>query len=169
MTRPIELRGTAKLPSRDSVRRQLSRGLFHLGVQFIAAAYELKNKDPLRTVRTYLVGHATELFLKSFLLTKGVSPKKVREKYGHNLEKLLEAALAHDFAEICPISREVRAQLKALNGLYQGKQFEYFDLAHFFGGVTVEIDYLLAFLEQTLQPLFEVVDKFSATSPVQRA
>jgi hypothetical protein len=169
MTSPLKLKETAKLPSRDSVRRQLPRGLFHLGVQFIAATYELKDPEPLHPVRTYLVGQAIELFLKSFLVTKGVSPKKLREKYGHNLEKLLEAALAHDFAEICPISRDVRAQLKAVNGLYQAKQFEYFDLAHFFGRGAVEIDPLLAFLEQTLQPLFAVVEKFSATNPVRRA
>ena len=167
MTRPVKLRGAAKLTASSHVRRTLPRAMFHLGIQFIASAYELKNEDQLRIVQTYLVGHAIELFQKSFLLTKELSTKKLRAKYGHNLEKLLEAALEHDFAEICPVSREVRDQLTTLNGLYQGKQFEYFDFAHFFGGVAVEIDPLLAFLEQTLQPLFEVIDKFAATSPVQ--
>jgi hypothetical protein len=49
----------------------------------------LSHKDaPVRS----LLHHAVELYLKAFLLKKGMTPDKLRGKDGHNYERLVEEA-----------------------------------------------------------------------------
>jgi hypothetical protein len=40
----------------------------------------------------YLYSHAVELFLKAFMRAKGMSPRDLKQKYGHKLVPLGEAA-----------------------------------------------------------------------------
>lgn len=42
----------------------------------------------------FLLGHAVELALKAFLASRGMTAEEVR-KYGHKLERLLNAAVTH--------------------------------------------------------------------------
>lgn len=72
---------------------------FRYAQEFHATA----QKTGAPVVRTYLLGHAIELYLKAFLLRAGLTSTALRSKknYGHNLDKLLtEAKKRH--RKVCP-------------------------------------------------------------------
>jgi len=59
----------------------------------------------------HLIGFAAELYLKAFLLQRGVSEAELRsQKYGHKLHVLLENAEAHGL--VCPAARSLCGYLE---------------------------------------------------------
>ncbi len=67
-------------------------GFYHYGKEFFDAAVGFKQSTKYSPVSYYLYCHSIELFLKAFLLVKGVSKKELKnsKNYGHNLEKILK-------------------------------------------------------------------------------
>ena len=87
----------------------------------------LKTKFPI--IRGYLLGHALELYLKVYLLQSG-GTTELKKKYGHNLNRIMEAALARQLDKHLHISPELRQDLTQLNAVYSSKALEYFSLFH---------------------------------------
>ena len=89
-----------------------------------------KARSPL--VRSYLLGHALELFLKSFLLKAGVKSSLLKSrKYGHNLVQLLAEAKSNGLSSHVHISPAAEADLVALQTLYP-ETLRYFSLTQLF-------------------------------------
>lgn len=93
----------------------------------LAADNRLENKNQYGLIASfpvmYLIGHSIELCLKSFLLEKGVSRKKLERKYGHNLTKIYNKATALGFIEL--LSGIEKKHLEMLNDIYQSKILNY--------------------------------------------
>jgi hypothetical protein len=89
----------------DEDDRTTALGLFNFARTYWQSAVALKKANVRATHRdepvTFLYCHAVELYLKAFLRAAGMSVKELREKYGHNVVKLAEAARADglDFAD----------------------------------------------------------------------
>lgn len=82
-------------------------------------------------VRAYLLGHALELYLKSFLLCAGLTSTVLKSrKYGHNLDRLLAEAESHGIEKLVRISPQMTDDLTKLNALYPEslRYFSYFHL-----------------------------------------
>jgi hypothetical protein len=99
-------------------------GTWNLADEFAQAGDKLKPLvGTLERFPLYLLyGHGIELALKAFLISQGVTEKKLRD-IGHDLTKALHAAQAHDSFESPP---EYDLQvIDLLNPYYKGKEFEY--------------------------------------------
>jgi hypothetical protein len=70
--------------------------LFSLSSEFLAAAKVIietpAHQENCATVAYFLVGHAAELLLKSFLFNHGDTIDDLRKRYGHNLNLLVKRA-----------------------------------------------------------------------------
>ena len=74
----------------------------------------------------YLVGHAIELSLKSFLAFKRVSLKELSSrKYGHDLEACFKKARECGLLSIATFEGSDIEGMKVLNKLYSTKQLNY--------------------------------------------
>lgn len=80
----------------------------------------------------YLIGHAIELLLKSFLLARGETIEILRsqKKYGHNLEKLLMEASRRKLGCFVKLKQSEKRLIILLNTSYMQKEFEYFELGY---------------------------------------
>lgn len=98
-----------------------------------------KGSPEFSPVRYYLCCRALELSLKAFLLTKGQTAKELKDKLGHDLEKLWVEANSRGLGQIVGgLSPQFEADLKDANHYYKGKAFEYFDFtkwAHGYKGL----------------------------------
>jgi len=104
------------------------QAFFHFGEEFHSVA--LKAGSPL--VRAYLLGQALELYMKTFLLASGTTTRDAKDKYRHNLVKLLKAAEAAGINAHVRVSQQLREDIEALNALYATKALQYFSLIHVF-------------------------------------
>lgn len=97
--------------------------LYSLGTEFLEAAKVLMNTPPNRLGYSasayYLIGHASELFLKAYLHTKGIPIKELKAA-GHDLSRLLKLTKKHGLPLIDDLP-----QLKLLSLMYKQKRFEY--------------------------------------------
>ncbi|MDZ7805118.1 HEPN domain-containing protein [Thiohalophilus sp.] len=73
----------------------------------------------------FLVGQSIELILKAYLLHKGVSLRKLRQKYGHVLHRCLRKAKELGLLEIVDLSEEDQEMIEILDELYSSKQLQY--------------------------------------------
>ncbi len=124
----LKTKGKTKLSSYSlSVYR---RGMYAYGHEF----YDIALKTKRSPVKSYLLGHALELFLKSFLMKKGLSIKQLKDSFSHNIACLLEESLNHDIEDCFHISDELKADIASFSKLYAAKDYEYFPiLAWIFG------------------------------------
>lgn len=95
--------------------------------EFHAAA----KKTDSSLVRTYLLGHAIELYLKAFLLRSGLTISDLKKKFGHNLKKLLNEAKEKNIEKIVGISPQLVDDISKLNALYP-ETLRYFSLSCLF-------------------------------------
>jgi hypothetical protein len=93
--------------------------------QFFRAAQ--KTGSPL--VRSYLCGHALELFLKAYLFGRGMTDSQARA-FGHDIAKLLEEAVKKGFDRHFRISSRLKSEILEFSSLYKSKTLEYFSLLH---------------------------------------
>ena len=99
--------------------------------------YRAAQKAGSPLVRGYLLGHALELFLKSFLLKAGVKASVLKSrKYGHNLVQLLAEAKANGLSGHVHISPAAEADLVSLNAVYP-EALRYFSLSQLFVAHTI--------------------------------
>src|SRR5439155_8317651 len=66
------------------------------------------------------------------LLASGATTKDAKDKYRHNLVKLLKAAEAAGISSHVRVSEQLRNDIEALNALYATKALQYFSLIHVF-------------------------------------
>lgn len=98
--------------------------LYSLATEFLAAAKMLDVSNPDRVgydvVVRYLLGHASELFLKSYLARMRVATvdELSRRPYGHDLEKLVSASIDNGLSCECKYISE-------LSDSYKAKSLEY--------------------------------------------
>jgi hypothetical protein len=94
----------------------------------IPADSQARGNTTFTPVPYYMFCRALELILKAFLLTKDRTLDELKNRYGHNLEKLWRGASDLGLSEVvgaCAPSFE--ADLASANSYYKGKAFEYFD------------------------------------------
>ena len=73
----------------------------------------------------FLVGQSIELALKAFLLSKGVSLRDLRKKYGHDLHRSYRKAKEVGLAELVISTDEELSAIGWLDNLYSSKQLQY--------------------------------------------
>ena len=73
----------------------------------------------------FLVGQSIELSLKAYLLSEGVSLRKLRYKYGHELYRSLRKAKELGLYNLVEFSVEELSAVELLNQLYSSKQLQY--------------------------------------------
>lgn len=98
--------------------------LFSLSSEFLAAAKRLTETPALQTncatVTYFLVGHAAELLLKSFLFSHGDTIDDLRKRYGHDLGRLVKRARIRGLPEIV-----ITTEIQKFSGAYNKKRMEY--------------------------------------------
>jgi hypothetical protein len=98
--------------------------LFSLATEYLEAADILIQAPVVKLnvslVTYYLLGHASELLLKSFLVKHGVSLKDLKCKFGHNLAKLIQRARELGLPESVSLTA-----LQELSKNYTPKDTEY--------------------------------------------
>ena len=129
----IEAKGVAR-PTRDT-RRLINLSFLHYAKEFHHAASRTRSI----LVRSYLLGHALELYLKIFLLKSGmtVADLKNPRKFGHKLDRLLSEAETHGIGKLVRISEGIRQDLLDLNEFYSAKALQYFTLLQVFNNPTI--------------------------------
>jgi hypothetical protein len=76
----------------------------------------------------YMIGHANELILKSFLLTKGIELKTLtKRKYGHNLTILFKMVMKYKEFKVIKEINQIESNVDLLNTFYKDKDFEYIE------------------------------------------
>jgi hypothetical protein len=67
-----------------------------------------------------------ELFFKSFLMTKGVGVKELKEKYRHNISMLLSESVKNHLGDHFRISPQLKVDLDKFSSSFVRKDYEYF-------------------------------------------
>ena len=81
---------------------------------------------PFAPARTYLVCHALELVLKAFLSLRGQPLERLAGgEYGHDLEKLLAAAVHQGLLELVVLEERHLIEIRRASKYYFEKVFEY--------------------------------------------
>lgn len=111
----------------DSARGERDKKFYIYAHEFHRAA--LKTGSPL--VKAYLLGHALELFLKTYLLTHGIEERDLKNKeFGHRLAKLLGESRRLGLDRVLRVSPELVADITAFGRVYGAKDLEYFSILH---------------------------------------
>jgi len=130
MSHIVKLKGTAKLSSYSL--RMFPMGMYAYGHEF----YDISRKTKHSPVKSYLLGHALELFLKSFLMKKGSSIRQLKSPpFSHNIDSLLKETLKHDIEDCFHISDELKADIASFSKFYSTKHYEYFPIVSWILGV----------------------------------
>jgi len=128
------IRATTGVARPSKHMKALQRQAFYrFGEEFHTVA--VKAGSPI--VQAYLLGQAIELYLKAFLLASGARTTEVKDKYRHNLVKLLKGAEAGGISVHVRVSAELREDIATLNALYATKALQYFSLVHVFHTPTI--------------------------------
>ncbi len=98
---------------------------FVYGRDFLRATH--KTGSPL--VRAYLLGHALELLLKTYLLTCGVGEKALK-RLGHDLVKLVSRCAREDKRGFPRVSSQLTAELEQFSVAYRSTALRYFSILH---------------------------------------
>ncbi len=123
MSHIVKLKGKARLSSYSL--RMYPIGMYAYGHEF----YDISQKTKKSPVKSYLLGHALELFLKSFLMKKGLSIKQLKSRrFSHNLDLLLNESLKHDIEDCFHISDKLKADIISFSKFYSAKFYEYFPI-----------------------------------------
>jgi hypothetical protein len=107
---------------------ETSAGFILHAREFLIAAELVLNQAREVSLPTYfLFGRSVELSLKAYLLKSGVKIETLRSqnKYGHNLETLLDDAIKHKLLECVPIGQIEIDVIRQLNFDYASKRLEY--------------------------------------------
>lgn len=123
MSNIVKLKGKAKLSSYSL--RMYPIGMYEYGHVF----YDIALKTKHSPVKSYLLGHALELFLKSFLMKKGTSITRLKSHpFSHNIDRSLKESLKHDIEDCFHISDELKADVASFSKFYSAKHYEYFPI-----------------------------------------
>jgi hypothetical protein len=73
----------------------------------------------------FLVGRSIELSLKAFLFARGEKIDRLKQKYGHDLSKLISESRRRKLGNKVKLSRNHLVAIQLLNGPYKLKLLEY--------------------------------------------
>jgi hypothetical protein len=118
----------------SSPDRHSPLGTYHLAEDFFKAAVQLaaaQDNGQLRLrfatlIHFHLHCHSVELALKAFLRATGTGTEDLRRQFGHNLQRLLDAAFAVGLTLGADKGR-VRAVVEWLNIHGRAQTFRYFE------------------------------------------
>jgi len=100
--------------------------LIHDSQEYFKAAKELINMHPDKILvkpKYFLILRSIELGFKSLLKIKeGISTDKLRNKYGHNLTKLMAYCIKNEYIKLSKIEEEA---IKLVSDYYENKGMEY--------------------------------------------
>jgi len=111
----------------QEAQRTTAMGLITDAKNMLQAA-KILHEFGVRTVKGptyYLLGHAIEVALKSFLLANGTSLTVLRKRIGHDLGKAARRAIAVRLNTLTPVVQEYLGYIELLNVYYEAKEFEY--------------------------------------------
>lgn len=106
--------------------RQTGMGLWTDADEMLEAAKLLDASGVHRVLgpTMYLLGHATELGFKSFILSKGRSLDDLKQ-LGHDLDAGMRSAIDAGLSAVFEVTDRDRAIVALLNPYYRAKEFEY--------------------------------------------
>ena len=85
-----------------------------------------------------MAGHALELFLKTFLLSRGMGEAELRRQpYGHDLNRLLTEASRRGLGTYTRLSPQLESDISKFSSVYSKKVLEYFSILHLLGPPTL--------------------------------
>jgi len=73
----------------------------------------------------YLLGHATQVALKAFLLAHGDALDKLKNRYGHDIAKSAKSVVKAKHNTVSPLVQEHLPEIELLNFYYKAKELEY--------------------------------------------
>jgi hypothetical protein len=98
--------------------------LFSLSSEFLEAAFVLfqtpAKQINVSLVTYYLVGHAAELLLKSYLYKRGVTLEDLKNRYGHHIERLIKRSRLEGLSSVVSTKH-----IEKLAAAYAHKRTEY--------------------------------------------
>jgi hypothetical protein len=102
-------------------------GLHMYAADFLSVAIAAATPQvPFAPARTYLVCRALELVLKAFLSLKGQPLERLAGgEYGHDLEKLLAAAVQQGLLDLVVVEERQLIEIRRASKYYAEKVFEY--------------------------------------------
>ena len=117
----------------EDPKRTTSIGMARYATEFFEAALAADDKlgkkegyDDIAPIPVmFLVGQAVELALKAYLLKKGVTLRKLRRRYGHELHRSLRKAKELGLADVVHLSSEEEGILGLLDAIYSTKELQY--------------------------------------------
>jgi HEPN domain-containing protein len=92
--------------------------------------HNIARKAGFPIVRAFLLGQAIELYLKAFLFHQGFGETQLKEKFGHNVKRLLDEAIKQGIGTNLHVSPQLTADVETLNKAYASKALQYFSLLH---------------------------------------
>lgn len=112
--------------AKDDPSRTTAMGLLTDAKEMLAAARILHESGGLNVLNPtyYLLGHAIEVALKSFLLAGGEDLERVRN-YNHNIGKTAKKVIAANHDSMSTLVQEHLEEIQWLNLYYKAKEFEY--------------------------------------------
>ena len=127
MSRIVQMAGVGH-PTKHALKiRRI--GMCRYAEEFYHAAVKTRSLP----VRAHLLGHALELYLKTYLLNCGMKLTKLKSRrYGHNIASLLDECLRHGIERDFRISPELRTDINRFSVVYASKGLEYFSLTFLF-------------------------------------
>jgi hypothetical protein len=127
MRRIVQIAGVAH-PTKHALK--IGRiGMCRYAEEFYHAA--VKTGSP--PVRAHLIGHALELYLKTYLLNCGMKLKPLtRRPYGHDIARLLDECIRRGIKKDFRISPQLRTDISRFRAVYASKGLEYISLTFLF-------------------------------------
>jgi len=108
---------------------------FYIAAVSIPQQSRARGNTSFTPVPYYLLCRALELILKAFLLAEYRTLDELKQRYGHDLEKLWHEAIKHGLSEVViETSSNFSSDLSKANSYYKGKAFEYFDFSRWAHG-----------------------------------
>lgn len=80
---------------------------------------------PPGNVVYFLYGRGIELYLKAFLVARGVNAGSIRKTFGHNLAQLLKEAKRRKLGQLVSLNDSELQAVRILSVSYSDKQYEY--------------------------------------------
>jgi hypothetical protein len=156
VSRIINLQAAGPLKLSRYSKRVYRLGLYAYAHEF----YEIARKTRRSPVKAYLLGHALELFLKSFLMAKGIGIRELKEEYGHNLSNLLSESMKDHLGDDFRISPQLKTDFDDFSRSYIRKDYEYFPFfGWLFGQPLPDTKRLFRFAGQLDKRLPPIIDK----------
>ena len=73
----------------------------------------------------FLIGQSIELLLKAYLMGRGVTILELKNKFGHNLKKLLRESQKQELHNIVNLQQKHHSVIHLLNMEYLDRRFQY--------------------------------------------